>query len=990
MHEPDPKFVRSLHSSPLISRESLVSDNGKNAPKVLLIGWDAADWKMIHPLLDNGLMPHTQSLVEGGVMANLATLSPVLSPMLWTSIATGKRPFKHGILGFSEPTVDGKGVQPVTNLSRRTKAVWNILNQNGKRCHVVGWWPSHPAEPINGVMVSNHYQRAPKPTDLKWPMADGTVHPTAMAEELAELRFHPLELEPEHLLPFVPHGDKVDQDKDRRLHMLMQVIADCTSIQSCATHLLQHEPWDFAAVYFDAIDHFGHGFMKYHPPKQPFVSQEDFDIYQNVVAAGYVYHDMMLGRLLELAGKDTTVILMSDHGFHPDHLRPNAIPVEPAGPAIEHRDLGIFVMRGPGIKADQRVHSANLLDIAPTILTLFDLPVGADMDGRPLVDAFVDPPAPESIPSWDEVKGDDGGHPPGKKLDADESRQSLEQLVALGYIERPSDNHEEAVARTQRELDYNLAMSYMDAGMHGSAAPLLAKLYQAYPLEFRFGIQLAMCLQALGMTRDLETLIGHLSSRWRQAAERAKLRLSEIAETGRERRQQWRQAKEALPEGDVPDSPPELFNEQERHAIRNLRAIARGNAQSLDYLASNVAIAKKDFETALDHLHRIDAAEADNAGFQLRLGNAYLELRQNEAAETCFLRAQELDPENPDAHTALCRSYLQRRQNQQALDQATAAIGLKYHFPPAHYFLGIARHRLDDIEGAVEALERAIAQNPNFAEAHTRLALIYDKRLGDPKRAEAHRSQGADIRHERRRMRRRKILPDLPELDNAAIDANLPDLPDLPQSNLLPPLAAAPVAGVSSESGPFATVVSGLPRSGTSMMMQMLVAGGLPPLSDRARQADENNPRGYFELEKVKRLSDDNTWLDEARGKAVKIVAPLLPMLPQACSYRVVFLRRDLDEILASQNRMLQRLERQGGDLDEQQLRQALERQILQADRVLKIHQIPVLRVDYAEVLADPLQTARHLAEFIGLDLDLDAMRQAVVGDLYRERARRD
>jgi arylsulfatase A-like enzyme len=127
--------------------------------KVLLVGWDAADWKVIHPLMDAGKMPHLQRLVEGGVMANMATLHPPLSPMLWTSIATGKRPFQHGIHGFSEPAADGLSVQPITNLSRRSKAVWNIFNQNGIRSIVIGWWPSNPAEPLNGVTVSDHYHR---------------------------------------------------------------------------------------------------------------------------------------------------------------------------------------------------------------------------------------------------------------------------------------------------------------------------------------------------------------------------------------------------------------------------------------------------------------------------------------------------------------------------------------------------------------------------------------------------------------------------------------------------------------------------------------------------------------------------------------------------------------------------------------------------------------------------------------------------------------
>src|SRR5262245_49446039 len=114
-------------------------------PRVLLIGWDAADWKVIHPLMDAGKLPTLERFVTHGTMASLATLHPVLSPMLWTSIATGKRPYKHGILGFTEPVPNGGGVRPVTNLSRKVKAIWNILNQKGYRSIVVGWWPSNPA-----------------------------------------------------------------------------------------------------------------------------------------------------------------------------------------------------------------------------------------------------------------------------------------------------------------------------------------------------------------------------------------------------------------------------------------------------------------------------------------------------------------------------------------------------------------------------------------------------------------------------------------------------------------------------------------------------------------------------------------------------------------------------------------------------------------------------------------------------------------------------
>src|SRR5690606_10866726 len=105
------------------------------------------------------------------------------------------------------------------------------------------------------------------------------------------------------------------------------------------------------------------GFMKYHPPRQPWVKEEDFEIYKDVIEAGYRYHDMMLDTLLKLAGDDTTVMLISDHGFEPGNLRPQHIPNEPAGPAAEHSQYGIFCLRGPGIKQGERIHGATLLDI---------------------------------------------------------------------------------------------------------------------------------------------------------------------------------------------------------------------------------------------------------------------------------------------------------------------------------------------------------------------------------------------------------------------------------------------------------------------------------------------------------------------------------------------------------------------------------------------------------------------------------------------------
>src|SRR6478736_1576801 len=343
--------------------------------RVLLIGWDAADWQFIDPLIERGLMPTLASLRARSVWGNLATLQPILSPMLWTSIATGKRPEKHGILGFVEPLPDGSGVRPVASTSRRCKALWNILHQQGLRSNVVGWYASHPAEPVRGTIVSNQFEFPSGPDRADWPVASRSVHPAALEETLQNLRVHPAEIDAHAILPFIPDAAKIDQTKDRRIAKLTSLIAQTASIHAVATHLVENTDWDLTAVYYEGIDRFGHEFMQYHPPKSGSVSAADFELYQNVMTGCYRFHDMLLERLLTLAGPDTTVLLISDHGYHHDARRPEALD---ASPETWHRTLGIACLTGPGVKIPGRLYGGTLLDVAPTVLSLLGQPTALD------------------------------------------------------------------------------------------------------------------------------------------------------------------------------------------------------------------------------------------------------------------------------------------------------------------------------------------------------------------------------------------------------------------------------------------------------------------------------------------------------------------------------------------------------------------------------------------------------------------------------------
>ena len=189
----------------------------------------------------------------------------------------------------------------------------------------------------------------------------------------------------------------------------------------------------------------------------------------------------------------------------------------------------------------------------------------------------------------------------------------------------------------------------------------------------------------------------------------------------------------------------------------------------------------------------------------------------------------------------------------------------------------------------------------------------------------------------------------------------------------------------------FITVVSGLPRSGTSLMMQMLVAGGLPALSDTVRQPDENNPRGYLEFEAVKRLRSDQSWLEQARGHAVKIIHLLLRELPVDGSFRfrVLLMKRPMTEVIASQRTMLEREGKKSADV--QMLTQIFQSQLVQAEQWLASHACFQTRaVEYHRLLEDPFGAAEEITSFLRLPLEVVAMAGAVDPTLYRERTPRD
>src|SRR5208282_1868741 len=183
------------------------------------------------------------------------------------------------------------------------------------------------------------------------------------------------------------------------------------------------------------------------------------------------------------------------------------------------------------------------------------------------------------------------------------------------------------------------------------------------------------------------------------------------------------------------------------------------------------------------------------------------------------------------------------------------------------------------------------------------------------------------------------------------------------------------------------TIVSGLPRSGTSLMMQMLDAGGLPVLSDGERKADADNPKGYLEWERIKQLPKEPSLIGEAEGKVVKVISQLILSLPLGHDYRIVFMQRPLPEVLKSQDEMLRRRGAADSNTDTSAIEEAFQRHLIEVNKWLAGKaNMRVARVHYHRVLREPKAVAEEMAAFLQVPLDIAAMVRQVDGNLYRNR----
>ena len=390
--------------------------------KVLVIGLDGAEWSLLKPMVDAGEMPALASLMERGVYGNLRSLEPAQkSPAIWTTMATGKSPDEHGITTFVDRNKDGS---LLTGNQRKVPALWNILSGVDRTVGVVGWLVTWPAEEVNGFVVSDYLQYGPAKSDK----LTGRVYPSDLE---AGLRPHVREWETfpwaniRRFLSVPLDTVKMTKREEASLRPIRWITAADQTFADIALDLYEQRSPDFMTVYLRGMDAMGHIFWNYSYPDRVEPSRLDDRIRPYVGEAMrqyYRYIDELIDPIIALADPETTILVVSDHGFQGG----------PEGGVAAHTPDGVLIMAGRGVGARGEITGATVYDIAPTVLVLEGLPPAEDMPGKVLWSAL-DESIPrerfhDRIPTY-------GTSESGSPIASDVDEEILERLRSLGYID---------------------------------------------------------------------------------------------------------------------------------------------------------------------------------------------------------------------------------------------------------------------------------------------------------------------------------------------------------------------------------------------------------------------------------------------------------------------------------------------------------------------------------------------------------------------------
>ena len=430
-------------------------------PPIILYACDGLEWSVLQPLIDAGRMPVMASLMQRGSYGYLETIEPTFSPVIWTTMATGKMPAEHGIEGFIYRVGPGEdGQRFYTSGHRKTKAFWNILSDYNRTVDVLGWWMTYPAEHINGVMVAQTNTTAVL-HDSENALLKGTVlrgvedqvYPPEKQDEVMDILDgldHSIDSVLTSMFGSVPHAT-TELTKVMWEQSQWAFRADAVYLAEAKKLLASGQPFNLLAVYVGGTDVAAHRFWQYTYPQQfehPPIASE-IASFGRIIPDYYAYVDRALGDLIAAAPKNAVVIVVSDHGAHAVNVEREFTMTDDPELRLSgnHMDAppGVFIAAGPNIAhtsgatlaaPDRSRPVGHAFDILPTLLALEGIPLGQDFAGKPMTN-IIDPEFLKKVPvrtikthddkAWDEARA-------ARMKEATDRAERLEQLRSLGYI----------------------------------------------------------------------------------------------------------------------------------------------------------------------------------------------------------------------------------------------------------------------------------------------------------------------------------------------------------------------------------------------------------------------------------------------------------------------------------------------------------------------------------------------------------------------------
>jgi len=473
---------------------------GGPTPRVILLGLDGMDPDVIDLLIAEGKLPHFAQIKREGAYARLYSAPPLLSPIIWTTIATGRKPSDHGIGHFI--TVDPSTGEelPVTSAMRRVPALWNIFSAAEREVAIVGWWATWPAEAVNGVVVSDHagYHFLMEQRLVEGATSDGVTYPDELLAELDDLIRRPQDVGYDELEPFVDI-EPADLEAEFAFHDDLShfrwALGAAKSYRDIGLRLWETRNPDLLLVYVEGVDTTSHLFG--HLYRQSGLAGELAEQqrrYGNAVEQMYVFVDGIVGDYIDAMDENTTLVIVSDHGFKLGELPTDPSKTRDMRRVSEayHREYGILFLYGRGVQPGARIDSATTLDVTPSVLALAGLPLAEDMPGKVFGQAL-DVDTSERIASYDDqwTDGAEGARSEGV------DHAVLERLESLGYIG--------AAASTN---DRNLANILLREGRYEEAAHAFGELAAAEPDEPVYHAALGTALAGLGRLDEARESFG--------------------------------------------------------------------------------------------------------------------------------------------------------------------------------------------------------------------------------------------------------------------------------------------------------------------------------------------------------------------------------------------------------------------------------------------------------------------------------------------------